>query len=161
MAGAAGASSVHGNSSSTDTVSGKKADYGQYTIWWDANAATIGRQEDAPNAGSFDRMQDCMTACDYDRKCAGITVQSTLHEGSNYNNVGPKTCKLIYGDDRFGQYKRTVIRADPSKVEIPVYMRGEARRQRRRARVGWGGRKRGKQGCDRINRPRRQTRGSI
>jgi len=107
------------------TAGAKEKHYGQYTIWWDPNANQVGRQVDAPNAGTFERMQNCMEACDYDRRCAGITVQMTIHPGSPVNNVGPKTCKLIYGDTRPGVFQRTVVRMDPSKVEIPTYMKGE------------------------------------
>lgn len=123
MAGTTAASSV--KKAENGTASAKEKHYGQYTIWWDPNANQVGRQVDAPNAGTFERMQNCMEACDNDHRCAGITVQMTVHPGSPVNNVGPKTCKLVYGDTRPGVFQRTVVRMDPGRVEIPTYMKGE------------------------------------
>lgn len=101
----------------------KKSDYGQYTIYQDPYGNNIGRQVDAAGAGSFTRMQNCMQVCEDDRQCAGIVLQSMVKTGT-VNTVGPKSCKLIYGDTQPGQYKRTVVRMDPTRLEIPVYLRG-------------------------------------
>lgn len=118
-------------SSSDKLVRAAKVDYGQYSIWQDPNADSIGRQVAAPNAAGFDRMQNCLDACDNDKRCAGARIDSVVHPGSNVNDVGPKSCKLIYGDSRQGQFKRTVLRMDTTKVAIPVYMRGERSRMSR------------------------------
>lgn len=66
--------------------------------------------------------------CEYDRNCAGIIIQSMVVYGTPTNEVGPKSCKLIYGETKTGVFRRTVVRSDPSRLEIPTYLRGASGR---------------------------------
>lgn len=143
-AGSTGASSLKDNSSSTaaltarsaSTVHGKVAsdegDASNYAWWQSPDALLIGTQTLAPGASTFDRYQQCVEACDYDRTCAGITVQQTMDTdksdnpagNTGYNNEGPKSCKLVRGNTNPGTNLRSVIKSETTNVYIPAWTKG-------------------------------------
>lgn len=84
----------------------------------DPNAQAVGIQTPPPNAATFASPQDCAQACDYDKiGCAGFVLQQTVDR----SKMGT-TCVLIRGDGRPGRYLRTVIRADPLNVGVPLQL---------------------------------------
>lgn len=101
--------------SASNTTSAKAAGSGLYTFWQDPNALEIGTQTAPTNAASMESVQDCVTACDYDGECVGVTVQMTVQQ----TKIGT-TCKLIKGDARPGRFKRTVVRTDLERIAFPT-----------------------------------------
>lgn len=100
---------------STKKAKAKAVASGLYTFWQDPNALAIGQQSVPSGAASFGTVQDCLTACDYDEKCIGITIQETVIK----TKIG-STCQIIHGDDRPGRFKRTVVRTELSRVALPT-----------------------------------------
>lgn len=142
-AGSTGASSVKDNSTtaartarSASTVRGKVAsdegDASNYAWWQSPDALLIGTQTLAPGAATFDRYQQCLEACDYDRTCAGVTVQQTIDSdksdnpigNTGYNNEGPKSCMLVRGNTNPGTNQRSVIKSETRNVYIPTWTKG-------------------------------------
>lgn len=107
-------------------------DYGNYGWVRTPDALQVGIQVAAPKASTFTRYQQCMEACDYDRRCAGLTVEQKVPDLSSKdgvsNVVGPKTCKLVYANDRPGTNKRSAVRVDTTSTAIPSYTWGECNR---------------------------------
>ena len=98
-----------------DTAQTKALSSGSYVYYQDASAPNVGLQALAPNAARFTSVLDCLVACDLDNSCAGIVVDFTVEVSAL-----PKTCRLIKGDARQGIYKRSMARADISRLQPPV-----------------------------------------
>jgi hypothetical protein len=81
----------------------------------DPNALLIGTQIVPANVATYTTVQDCVTECDYTSWCAGVTIQMTVDR----LKIG-STCKLIRGNDKPGEFKRTVVRTELSRVGFPT-----------------------------------------
>lgn len=80
----------------------------------DPNVDAIGNQVDPPGVQDFKNIEECAIACDYDPNCAGVTVKMTVDK----TKMGT-TCKFIKGSTFPGVFKRTVIRAELSRIAFP------------------------------------------
>jgi hypothetical protein len=80
----------------------------------DPNVGAIGVQVDAPGAANFKNIEECAIAGDYDQFCAGVTVKMTVDR----TDIGT-TCKFIRGSTEPGQGRRTVTRAELSRIAFP------------------------------------------
>jgi hypothetical protein len=109
-AGYTAASSLDANNTSAKGVSS-----GTYVWWEDPNALAVASQTAPANAASFFSIEDCTRACDFDRTCAGVTLQQTVDVGAVAS-----TCKLVQGDDYPGRFIRTVVRVDMDQTNFPA-----------------------------------------
>lgn len=75
----------------------------------------IGIQVAPSNVNEFRSIEECAIACDYDQFCAGVTVKMTVDR----NSIGT-TCKFIRGSIEPGVFKRTVTRAELSRIGFPI-----------------------------------------
>lgn len=139
-AGSTGASSIKGNATAASTGNGTvhakladdRGDAGNYAWFLTPDAPKIGIQTRAPNADTFDRYQQCLEACDFDRTCAAISVAQVLDTNTadnpvgntGYNNEGPKSCMLVRGITSPGTNKRSVVHAVTGSVIIPTWTKG-------------------------------------
>lgn len=56
------------NTESSKGIKASAVTTGQYTFWQEPNALAVGVQEPFAAAGSFNSLQDCLDACDIDKR---------------------------------------------------------------------------------------------
>jgi hypothetical protein len=80
----------------------------------DPNVDAIGIQYDPPGVQNYTNIEQCAIACDYDPICAGVTVKMTVDR----TQIGT-TCKFIKGSTFAGIFKRSMTRAELSRIAFP------------------------------------------
>jgi len=109
-------------SSPKPDTNAKMVTTGTYTFYRDEQALIVGNQIDPPTAitaaANLDelpsKLQECLNQCDEVVDCAGITIRMNVLEVNR-----PTTCKLIKGERKLGVFKRTVVRAVPTRMPLP------------------------------------------
>jgi hypothetical protein len=108
-------SDVEHSWSLSNRTSIKTASSGQYTWWLDSNFDSIGTQTAPANVNSFTTLQDCLDACDdAGAVCAGVRLRP-----SSTPSLTPRNCLLIKGDMTLGVNKRSMTRADVTRMALP------------------------------------------
>lgn len=87
---------------------------GQYTWYQEPKALDVGIQTPAPGAAGMRTVQDCISACDTDQTCAGVTIQLTSDVTRRAT-----TCQFIRGDATRGTFIRSMTRMDINRLAIP------------------------------------------
>jgi hypothetical protein len=90
---------------------------GAYVYDQDQNALTVGSQAAPSGAGGFTAYSECSAACDADASCAGWTIEMKMLESER-----PKTCRLVTGVYDTAQSARSFVRADVTRLEVPVLL---------------------------------------